>query len=111
MKAFIKLKYGILFLLIIFLISSVSALVIVQNHPIKNEYWVWDGLFIPPNIIKINGYVYDDGYGHDEDFNEYWYKKILVHEYAHYLCYNLFDDMYCNDENWKKEHKEYRIKI
>ena len=79
-------------------VSSISAdYVIVKNYPIKNNNWNYDGLYIYPNIIIINGYTFDDG-----TINEYWYRQVLVHEYAHYLCKKLFDDYYCNDEDWRR---------
>ena len=79
-------------------------LVIIQNYPIRNDNWIYDGLFIAPNIIKINGYTFDDG-----TINEHQYKQILVHEYAHYLCYDLFNDMFCNDKEWEIEDNRLRI--
>ncbi len=87
----------VMFLLVM---GTVFSVVVIQNYPIKNNNWSYDALFVEPNIIIINGYE-----------NEYHYKEMLVHEYAHYTCKELFDDWYCNDADWKQEHDDYIIKI
>ena len=84
--------------LLFLIFTMIFSIVIIQNYPIRNDYWAWDGLFIAPNIIKINGYD-----------NKYQYKQKLVHEYSHYLCYTLFDDMFCNDKEWEAEDSKLRI--
>ena len=98
---------------VLFLLAMISSTVIgysnyviVKNYPVRFNGWNYEGLFVPPNIIIINGYTFDDG-----NINEHRYRRILVHEYAHYLCYDLFGDFYCNDEDWKEEHENYNIKI
>ena len=78
--------------------SIMFSIVLIQNYPIRNDNWIWDGLFVAPNIIIINGYE-----------NDYQYRQTLVHEYSHYLCLELFNDMFCNDKEW--EAKDNRIKI
>ena len=82
----------------------IFLVVVIQNYPIKNENWSYDGLFIPPNIIIINGYTFDEG-----TINWDWYKQTLVHEYSHYICYTLFDDYWCNDKEWEEEDKKLKI--
>ena len=90
--------------LLFFVLAMMFSIVVIQNYPIRNENWSWDGLFISPNIIIINGYTFDDG-----TINWHQYKQKLVHEYSHYLCYNLFNDYWCNDKEWEAEDSKLKI--
>ena len=81
----------LLILVFMVLVSSIafaySDFVVVKNYPKHNDMWNWDGLFVAPNIIMINGYE-----------NQHQYNNILVHEYTHYLCYTLFGNIDINHE-------------
>lgn len=90
--------------IMILILAIVFSVVVIQNYPIRNDNWAYDGLFVAPNIIIINGYTFEDG-----TINEYWYKKTLVHEYSHYLCYDLFNDYWCNDKEWEEEESKLKI--
>ena len=57
-------------------VSSFSYLKVI-NYDKHNDLLNYDGLFVYPNIIIVNGV----------DHN---YKKILVHEVIHYNCQELF---------------------
>ena len=82
-------------------IADDSYILEVQNYPYEISDWRWGAYFNPPYNIIINGYMYLDG-----GVNEKLYKEKLSHEIAHALCWKWFNNLHCNDENWKKEHCE-----
>ena len=93
-------------LLILPIINANNQDVIIKNYPIKHKYWEYDGLFIIPNIIIMNGYTDENGL-----FNYYNYKRVLAHEYRHYLCYKFTNNVFCNDKKWEKKHNDNKIRI
>lgn len=77
-------KIILVVILTLILLSSFAYAdtVILKAFKTKNKLWYYDGLFIEPNIIIINGYD-----------SKYRYEQTLRHELQHYYCYKLFKNI------------------